>query len=105
MSDTQSGAEWARLSERMDHLVSAVDKMFTKLESLESRFVRKDDHEFKVSSLEARVKRIEEDRDQERKDGGFLGGKKTREVAWTITAVLAAMAALSMLFKSLPLIK
>lgn len=105
MSDTQSGAEWARLSERMDHLVTAVDKMFSKLESLESKFVRKDDHEFKVSSLEQRVKRIEDDRDQERKDGGFLGGKKTREVAWTITAVLATLAALSAFFKSFPFIK
>jgi anti-sigma-K factor RskA len=87
--DKDGGVAFGRLSERMDHLVDAVDRMSKMLEGLEGRFVRKDHHDFKVSALEERVATIERQREDERKNGGML--------AWwrNVTAVFAGLAVIA----------
>ena len=82
------GVAFGRLSERMDHLVEAVDRMSKMLEGLEGRFVRKDHHDFKVSALEDRVKAIELERADERKNGGMLAWWKN------VTAIFVGFAAI-----------
>ena len=89
MTDSPQAVEFGRLSERMDHLVTAVDRMSKMLEALDERFVRRDHHLANVSALEARVKAIEIERTEEKKNGGML--------AWwrNVTTVFAGLAVIA----------
>ena len=89
MSDSPQAVEFGRLSERMDHVVRAVEHMSRILEALEERFVRKDHHLANVAALEGRVKAIEDARLEEKKNGGMLGWWKN------VTAVFAGFAVIA----------
>ena len=86
----QHGVEFGRLSERMDHVVDAIDKltrMFEGIEArIEARFARKDHTEFKLLALEDRLQKMEAAREEDRKNGGMLAWWKN------VTAIFAGFA-------------
>jgi len=76
----------AALGQQMAHVVESLAEIKTMILAMRDEYVRKDHHDFKLSALEDRVKAIEAERADERKNGGMLAWWKN------VTAVFAGLA-------------
>lgn len=74
---------------QVKHMVSQLSEIREMIVAMRSEYVRKDHHDFKVSSLEDRVANIERQREEERKHGGMLGWWKN------VTAIFAGLAVIA----------
>lgn len=86
MMDDEQISKVAALGQQMAHVVESLSEIKTMIVSMRNEYVRKEHHDFKVSALEERVKAIEADRADERRNGGMLAWWKN------VTAVFAGVA-------------
>ena len=104
MPDQQSlGPQLATLGERMQHLDKAVNRLTDTIEALDKRFVTIPQHEISLERMGGRLSVLEEAHKERKADGGFFGAlRKGRDIALTVTIVLAAIAALATIARSWP---
>lgn len=93
-------AKVAVLSTQMGHVITALQELKGMVESLKAEFVSKAHHDNSVATLDRRVTALEE----ERKDSGFFPSmRRVRDIALTVTAFIAAVAAIAVLLRSWPI--
>jgi hypothetical protein len=89
----------AVLSTQMGHVITALQELKGMVESLKAEFVSKAHHDNAVAALDRRVSELESDR----KESDFFASlRKMRDIALTITAVLAAVAVLAAIARGWP---
>jgi anti-sigma-K factor RskA len=99
MNESDQVAKLAALGAQMTYVVEAVADLRRMIQGMSEKFVQQAAHDAAMNDVHRRLASLE----LAEKEGGFMGSaKKWREVAMTVTAILAAIAAMAYVLRSWP---